>query len=92
MSKENFKEIKNTEIITLPLINEKDDPYRPDITNQFRNQKGRKVFGLVEENKKLVLATLSIAFVNKVPRDIEELDRRTNAKGRIVCIYSIWEY
>jgi len=41
-----FKWIKKTELVELNEINPEDDPVRPELDNNFRTSRGRKIFGL----------------------------------------------
>ena len=40
-----FKWIKKTELVQLTEINPNDDPVRPELDNEFRTSRGRKIFG-----------------------------------------------
>ena len=41
-----FSWIKKTELVELESVNPDDDPVRPELDNEFRTSKGRKIFGL----------------------------------------------
>ena len=41
-----FSWIKKTELVELDGVNPFDDPVRPELDNDFRTSKGRKIFGL----------------------------------------------
>ena len=41
-----FSWIKKTELVELDGVNPSDDPVRPELDNDFRTAKGRKIFGL----------------------------------------------
>ena len=46
-----FKWIKKTELVELNEINTDDDPVRPELDNEFRTSRGRKIFGLKYNNE-----------------------------------------
>ena len=41
-----FSWIKKTELVELESVNPTDDTVRPELDNEFRTSKGRKIFGL----------------------------------------------
>ena len=46
-----FSWIKKTELVELEGVNPADDPVRPELDNDFRTSKGRKIFGLKYKSK-----------------------------------------
>ena len=67
-----FKWIKKTELVQLSEINPEDDPVRPELDNDFRNSRGRKIFGLKYDNE--IEGVVCIAFTNELPATVKELD------------------
>lgn len=67
------------------------DPVRPELTIQFRTKLGREVYGLLDEDGKFK-SFLCLAYTNKVPKNVDELDDFTSYDGRIIIPYTVWSY
>ena len=67
-----FKWIKKTELVELNEINTDDDPVRPELGNEFRTSRGRKIFGLKYNNE--IEGVVCLAFTNELPATVKELD------------------
>jgi len=85
-----FKWIKKTELVQLSEINPEDDPVRPELNNDFRISKGRKIFGLKYNNE--IEGVVCIAFTNELPATVKELDLMSiNEKdSQIAIAYTLW--
>ena len=85
-----FKWIKKTELVQLTEINPNDDPVRPELDNEFRTSRGRKIFGLKYNNE--IEGVVCIAFTNELPATVKELDLMSvNEKdSQIAIAYTLW--
>ena len=85
-----FKWIKKTELVKLSEINPEDDPVRPELNNEFRISRGRKIFGLKYNNE--IEGVVCIAFTNELPATVKELDLMSvNEKdSQIAIAYTLW--
>ena len=85
-----FKWIKKTELVKLSKINPEDDPVRPELDNEFRISKGRKIFGLRYNNE--IEGVVCIAFTNELPATVKELDLMSvnEESGQIAIAYTLW--
>ena len=85
-----FKWIKKTDLVELGEINPEDDPVRPELDNDFRTTRGRKIFGLKYNNE--IEGVVCIAFTNELPATVKELDLMSvNEKdSQIAIAYTLW--
>ena len=85
-----FKWIKKTELVELNEINPEDDPVRPELNNEFRISKGRKIFGLKYNNE--IEGVVCIAFTNELPATVKELDLMSvnEKESQIAIAYTLW--
>ena len=85
-----FKWIKKTELVQLTEINPNDDPVRPELDNEFRTSRGRKIFGLKYNNE--IEGVVCLAFTNELPATVKELDLMSvEAKNSQIAIaYTLW--
>ena len=85
-----FNWIKKAELVELQEINTEDDPIRPDLSNEFRNSNGRKMFGLKFNDE--IEGVVCIAFTNEIPSTIKELELMSIEEGRskIAIAYTLW--
>ena len=85
-----FNWIKKAEFVELQEINIQDDPIRPDLSNEFRNSNGRKMFGLKFNDE--IEGVVCIAFTNEIPSTIKELELMSIEEGRskIAIAYTLW--
>ncbi len=85
-----FKWIKKTELVELNEINTDDDPVRPELDNEFRIARGRKIFGLKYNNE--IEGVVCIAFTNELPATVKELDLMSvnEKEGQIAIAYTLW--
>ena len=88
------------DLIELPYIDVKEDPVRPELSLEFRQTYGRKVYGLKDEEGDIA-AIMCFAFTNEVPKTVEEMDRlsydaamqathRAGVQGNIAIAYTVW--
>ena len=68
-----FGWVKGAELVELKECNVSEDPVRPELSVTFRRSHGRKIYGV--KYKKEIHAVMCFAFTNKVPINVEELDK-----------------
>ena len=68
-----FGWVKGAELVELKECNVSEDPVRPELSVTFRRSYGRKIYGV--KYKKEIHAVMCFAFTNKVPINVEELDK-----------------
>ena len=85
-----FKWIKKTELVELNEINPEDDPVRPELDNDFRTSRGRKIFGLKYNDE--IEGVVCIAFTNELPATVKELDLMSvnEDNSQIAIAYTLW--
>ena len=85
-----FKWIKKTELVELNEINIDDDPVRPELDNEFRTSRGRKIYGLKYNNE--IEGVVCIAFTNELPATVKELDLMSidQEDSQIAVAYTLW--
>jgi hypothetical protein len=94
-----FDWVKGAELVELNLCETSEDPVRPELTNQFRTEYGRKIYGV--KYKKEICAIMCFGFANGVPKTVKELDLMTKDAhlqstlrdqnvGQIAIAYTIW--
>jgi len=95
-----FKKDQRFDLKELVEIDVQEDPVRPELDLEFRTSYGRKIFGLLNQDKKL-MAIICIAFTNEIPKSVKELDDmskdahlqsvlRNNLVGRVAVAYTVW--
>ena len=94
-----FGWVKGAELVELKDCNISEDPVRPELSVSFRKSFGRKIYGV--KYKKEIHAVMCFAFTNKVPKDVDELDKfsqdahlqsthRGQNVGQIAIAYTVW--
>ena len=94
-----FDWVKGAELIELKECNTEEDPVRPELTNEFRNGYGRKIFGVKYQGE--IYAVMCFAYTNEIPKSVEELDKfshdaflqsamRDQNIGQIAIAYTVW--
>ena len=94
-----FEWVKGAELIELKECNTEEDPVRPELTNEFRNGYGRKIFGVKYQGE--IHAVMCFAYTNEIPKSVEELDKfshdaflqsamRDQNIGQIAIAYTVW--
>ena len=72
-------------LIELHELDPSDDPVRPELSSHWRIAKGRRIFSLADRS-----ATICLAFCNRVPESLAEMERGSTPDGRICVGYTIW--
>ena len=87
-----FSWIKKTELVELESVNPDDDPVRPELDNEFRTSKGRKIFGL--KYKDDIEGIACFAFTNEIPATIKEMDLMSvkEDEASIPIAYTVWSF
>jgi signal peptidase I len=99
-TKKKFKKKPKYDLIELHDIDVKEDPVRPELTLEFRQKNGRKIYGLKDEEGDIA-AIMCFAFTHNVPKTVEELDalsydawmqstHRAGIQGDIAIAYTVW--
>jgi len=88
------------ELVELPYIDVAEDPVRPELSLEFRQAYGRKIFGIKDEEGDIA-AVMCFAFTHGVPKSVEEMDamskdaamqavHRAGVQGSIAIAYTVW--
>ena len=87
-----FSWIKKTELVELDRVNPSDAPVRPELDNDFRTAKGRKIFGLKYKND--IEGVACFAFTNEIPTTIKEMDLMSmeEDEATIPIAYTVWSF
>ena len=94
-----FEWVKGAELVELRECNTKEDPVRPELSNQFRTGFGRKIFGVKYQGE--IHAVMCFAYTNEIPKSVEELEKmshdaylqsalRDQNIGKIAIAYTVW--
>ena len=94
-----FEWVKGAELVELKECNPKEDPVRPELSNEFRTGFGRKIFGVKYQGE--IHAVLCFAYTNEIPKTVEDLEKmshdaylqsalRDQNIGRIAIAYTVW--
>ena len=94
-----FEWVKGAELIELKECNTEEDPVRPELSNKFRTEYGRKIFGVKYQRD--IHAVMCFAYTNEIPKTVEELDKmshdaylqsalRDQNIGRVAVAYTVW--
>ena len=94
-----FDWLKKATLVELTDVDISKDPVRPELDLKFRTSYGRKIFGLKHDGQ--IKAVMCFAFVNQIPKDVEELDlfskdaylqatMREGIQGSIAIAYTVW--
>lgn len=98
--KKAFDKSPKYDLVEMPYIDCKEDPVRPELSLEFRQAYGRKIYGL-KDNEGDIAAIICFAFTHKVPTTIEEMDvlsrdaamqaiHRAGVQGDIAIAYTVW--
>ena len=71
--KEVFEKTPMFELVELPFIDVVEDPVRPELSLEFRQAYGRKIFGIKDEEGDIA-AVMCFAFTHGIPKSVEEMD------------------
>ena len=88
------------ELLELPFIDVTEDPVRPELSLEFRQAYGRKIYGIRDEEGDIA-AVMCFAFTNGIPKSVEEMDamsrdaamqavHRAGVQGSIAIAYTVW--
>ena len=94
-----FEWVKGAELVELRECDTTEDPVRPELSNDFRNSYGRKIFGVKYKNQ--IHAVICFAFTNEIPKSVKQLDlfskdaflqsaNRDQKVGKIAIAYTVW--
>ena len=98
--KDLFNRNPRFELVDLTEIDVTEDPVRPELSLQYRNEFGRRIIGLKDEDGEIA-AIICIAFTNDVPASVEVMGLmshdaynqsilRGGLVGRIAVAYTVW--
>ena len=88
------------DLIELPFIDVTEDPVRPELSLEFRQAYGRKIYGIKDEEGDIA-AVMCFAFTHGIPKSVEEMDKlskdaamqavhRAGVQGSIAIAYTVW--
>ena len=98
--KEVFAKAPKFELVEMPFIDVSEDPVRPELSLEFRQSHGRKIYGIKDEEGDIA-AVMCFAFTNDVPTSVEEMDtmskdaamqavHRAGIQGSMAIAYTVW--
>ena len=98
--KEVFAKAPKFELVEMPFIDVSEDPVRPELSLEFRQAYGRKIYGIKDEEGDIA-AVMCFAFTNDVPTSVEEMDtmskdaamqavHRAGIQGSMAIAYTVW--
>ena len=98
--KEAFAKAPKFELIEMPFIDVSEDPVRPELSLEFRQAYGRKIYGIKDEEGDIA-AIMCFAFTHDIPKSVEEMDtmskdaamqavHRAGVQGSIAIAYTVW--
>jgi hypothetical protein len=98
--KEVFAKAPKFELVELPFIDVSEDPVRPELSLEFRQSHGRKIYGIKDEEGDIA-AVMCFAFTHGIPKSVEEMDamsrdaamqavHRAGVQGSIAIAYTVW--
>jgi hypothetical protein len=98
--KEVFAKAPKFELVEMPFIDVAEDPVRPELSLEFRQAYGRKIYGIKDEEGDIA-AVMCFAFTNDIPTSVEEMDimskdaamqavHRAGVQGSIAIAYTVW--
>ena len=84
----------------MSFIDVNEDPVRPELSLEFRQAYGRKIFG-IRDDEGDIAAIMCFAFTHEIPKSIEEMDvmskdaamqavHRAGVQGSIAIAYTVW--
>ena len=98
--KEVFAKAPRFELVELPFIDVSEDPVRPELSLEFRQAYGRKIYGIKDEEGDIA-AVMCFAFTHGIPKSVEEMDalskdaamqavHRAGVQGSVAIAYTVW--
>ena len=88
------------QLVELTDIDVTEDPVRPELSLEFRQAYGRKIYGIKDEEGDIA-AVMCFAFTHGIPKSVEEMDamsrdaamqavHRAGVQGSIAIAYTVW--
>ena len=98
--KEVFAKAPRFELVEIPFIDVSEDPVRPELSLEFRQSHGRKIYGIKDEEGDIA-AVMCFAFTHDIPKSVEEMDvmsrdaamqavHRAGVQGSVAIAYTVW--
>jgi len=98
--KEVFAKAPKFDLVEMPFIDVAEDPVRPELSLEFRQAYGRKIYGIKDEDGDIA-AVMCFAFTHGIPTSVEEMDKlskdaamqavhRAGVQGNIAIAYTVW--
>jgi hypothetical protein len=98
--KKAFAKTPKFELVEMPFIDTSEDPVRPELSLEFRQAYGRKIYGIKDEEGDIA-AVMCFAFTNDIPTSVEEMDtmskdaamqavHRAGVQGSVAIAYTVW--
>ena len=98
--KDAFAKAPKFELVEMPFIDVNEDPVRPELSLEFRQAYGRKIYGIKDEDGDIA-AVMCFAFTHGIPTSVEEMDKlskdaamqavhRAGVQGNIAIAYTVW--
>ena len=98
--KEVFAKAPKFELVEMPFIDVAEDPVRPELSLEFRQAYGRKIYGIKDEQGDTA-AIMCFAFTNAIPTSVEDMDtmskdaamqavHRAGVQGSVAIAYTVW--
>ena len=98
--KEVFAKAPRFELLEMPFIDVSEDPVRPELSLEFRQSHGRKIYGIKDEEGDIA-AVMCFAFTHDIPKSVEEMDtmsrdaamqavHRAGVQGSMAIAYTVW--
>ena len=98
--KEVFAKAPKFQLMEMPFIDIAEDPVRPELSLEFRQSHGRKIYGIKDEDGDIA-AVMCFAFTHQIPKSVEEMDRlskdaamqavhRAGVQGSTAIAYTVW--
>jgi hypothetical protein len=95
-----FAKAPRFELVEIPFIDVSEDPVRPELSLEFRQSHGRKIYGIKDEEGDIA-AVMCFAFTHDIPKSVEEMDvmsrdaamqavHRAGVQGNIAIAYTVW--
>ena len=98
--KDAFKKAPKFKLVEMPFIDVSEDPVRPELSLEFRQAYGRKIYGIKDEEGDIA-AVMCFAFTHDIPKSVEDMDamskdaaiqavHRAGVQGNIAIAYTVW--
>ena len=98
--KKAFEKKPKFELVEMPFIDVSEDPVRPELSLEFRQSHGRKIYGIKDEEGDIA-AVMCFAFTHDIPKSVDEMDvmsrdaamqavHRAGVQGSVAIAYTVW--